>query len=69
MIGSAIRIVAAVVRQRRWLVLAASYLLVGALGSCAGRSAAERELRFDRALYAENLNAVHDTSRQWPSSA
>lgn len=63
MIG-AIRLAVAVVRQRRWWLLAASYLLVGALASCAGRSAVQRELRFNRALYAENLAAVRDTSRR-----
>ena len=46
------------------VALCASLLVAGAVGNCAGRSSMERELRFDRALYAENLAALRDTSRR-----
>ena len=52
-------------RIAQTIFLCASLLLAGAIGNCAGRSSIERELRFDRALYAENLAALRDTSRRF----
>ena len=64
MIAYAISIAHAIASRRAWFLLAASYLIVGVLASCAGRSAVERRLRIQEALYSENLAAMQDTSRR-----